>query len=313
MTQRSDEFDDDKLDMLYRLGANESASKSVTNSILSAASKQARINTSRLHIVEYFLQLITSSRSLAFAAVMVIGISIILQIQFDQTDEIIPRLDSELNLQTQPANISKTDSPVDESVSEAAEPVLSLSPASPAAQSPKPEPAKKMQPAQAPRAPAEPREHLLKQKHIEQMRQKAKAYQEATRKQKQELSRRKKSEAEQKRLLDETPQYFATPPAMDSLQSGSPQPEASQCINLSESDCLLSANCVLANTDKGLICRVPENACEVSFIQAANSAESCIPEAQCRFIKGDCHCDDADVCHCDEEALPQCVPVNKPD
>ena len=66
----NDEFEDNNLSDLYKRGANEKPSDQLSHGIVNAAKQQAKLNQSGWNLIEYLMSIISSSRSLAFAAVM---------------------------------------------------------------------------------------------------------------------------------------------------------------------------------------------------------------------------------------------------
>ncbi len=90
-----------------------------------------------------------------------------------------------------------------------------------------------------------------------------------------------------------------------------PSPER-ECASLTESLCILSAQCtlVLASQLPGsYLCRPARNACEAGFIQRTGTRETCEEKPGCTFQPGFCYCPPDLTCVCGGGPPPQCEPA----
>jgi len=296
----NNEFDDNNLSELYKQGASEQPSDRISHGILNAAKKQAKLNQSGWNLVEYLLSIISSSRSLAFAAVMVIGISIILQIQFDQPEQIVPQGISDLS---NGSPVSKMKSPSDDSltkpeaITESMESIADskIAPPQPSvikqkARSAQPvTPAKKTTSESNRKKSEEARQTMLEKEHLKQRRS------------------QERKERQQKQMMRTPESAFAPAPAISPLLEMTPyQSTMPVCKTLTNKACLTSAICILARQDNQLICRSPDNHCENGFVQFDRQEEQCIQKDNCKFIKSECECDTSETCSCSNNTPPSC-------
>ena len=305
MTQHpNDEFDDNKLSDLYKQGAAEKPSDHINHRILSAAKQHANLNQSGWNLVEYLISLISSSRSLAFAAVMVIGISLILQIQFDQPEQIVPQGISDIS---NGAPVTKMKSRSEESISEPETFSESLDSASDFEIAPlKPSLNKQRTKSSQPAKPAK--------KTYEQ------TINESNRKKSEEAKRRmferdrlmqqqtqQKKEKQQKQMMQAPESAFAPAPVMSPLFKMTPSQIATPvCDNLTNKACLSSANCILALQGDKLICRPPNNHCEKDLVQFDMQEKQCEQKENCQYKESKCDCDINETCTCNNNTPASC-------
>jgi len=283
----NDEFDDKKLSDLYRQGATEKPSDNISHKILSAASEQAKLNRSGPNLIEYLINMITSSRSLAFAAVMVIGISIILQIQFDQPEQIVPQSISDsipaatmkpdsTEILAEPENFSEpmdSASDLEKSISK------SLSPAKPVT-----------------KADEKRRNESDRKAQSEAKRRMAEENQ---------LMRQRSQEKKEKRMMLAPENAFSPAPVISPLTS------TLNCDELTNRACLSSAKCTLSFHDNNLTCQSTVNHCEKGFVQMDMYKEQCEQKTGCQYITGHCNCDADESCSCINDELPSCEPIKR--
>lgn len=287
------EFNDDRLSQLYKKSATETPSEKIKQQLLLAAKQQAESYRSGWNLFEYLLKLMSSSRSLAFAAVMVIGISIILQIQFDQPDELTPTfLDDAANgrLPAEAASpeVSLSAEPTQESEEATTQAITRKNSTAPPAS---------ISPAKSPAADFFKSES--EERHTQQ--QKEKRLKEQQRKQ----------EERKKQRLMLSPESQSTQSRPQALYDASSMATVlPDCKTLSDIDCLSSSRCLLVNEDDVLICRETVNLCEENFIQKNNAgAEQCRNQQACEFIAGDCVCKQDGSCKCTDNKPPLCQPI----
>lgn len=302
----NDEFDDKRLSDLYQQGATEKPSDHITHNILATAKQHARSNKSAWGPIENLISLLSSSRSLAFAAVMVIGISIILQIQFDQPEEIVPQKMSDLSNGMPVAKMkSRSEKNITESET-ASESIDSVSDIELAPSGSFPD-KQKIRPAQSQTPAKKTHESTVNQsnrKIVEETKQRMLERDRLI----QQRSQQKKER--QKMQLMQTPEsVFSPAPALSPLLEMAPSQSMTTpaCNNLTNKACLSSANCTLTRKENTLICRTSIAHCEKDFVQLDMYKEQCEIKNNCKYNKSDCQCDINGSCICSNNTPPSCT------
>lgn len=304
----NDEFDDKRLSDLYKQGATEKPSGHISHGILSAAKKQAKLNKTGWNLVEYLIGLISSSRSLAFAAVMVIGISIILQIQFDQPEQIVPQGISDIS---NGLPVTKMKSHSEENIADPEAVSRSLDSVSdnettPSKPSLSKQRAKSSQPAKPAKKTYEQTLNELNRKKSEEAKQRMVERERLMQKRSQQ-----KKERQQKQMMQAPESAFAPAPAISPLFEMTPSQLMTTpvCENLSNKACLSSANCILALQTDELICRKTKNHCEKDFVQIEMQEKQCGQKENCQYKKSNCDCDLNETCSCNNNTPPSCESI----
>jgi len=284
MSQYNNGDHDDNLEQLYHHGATETTPEQLNQKILQASKQVINSEENNISFLLILLQHLLSSRGLAFTAVMVIGISVILQIQFEQPNEIMPEVLTELS---QPDPVAAPSAELFEQAAESISSVEDKVVAKPAA------PAKRKAPAKL-EAEKQRVQRLAEEKRSQQA-----------------LMKKQKAQSAQRKMLSQAPATAIAP--AHSLISPLQLNTDRSCSERTQAACLASANCTLVETADRLICREPGNSCEKGFIQATQLAQQCTTKPGCELIPGDCQCDENENCQCKNMQPPRCLPVDSDD
>lgn len=299
----NEQNNDNKISSLYKQGSIETPAKHINETIL----QQARLGSNNvipLSIKRIFTT-ITSSTSLAVAAVLIIGVSVVLQIQFDHFDEIIPasiETYSDEQILLENSNTDNTDillstpAQTSETVNDNEE---KNTPHGNINSTPKKSAPKPLMKAYKPTAKSEPEakavyerqrlEHYLKQKH------------KTDREQRLERKSPDKEEILKNRIE-------STPTAAQGISSLSSDLE--NCNNFNNTECLTSKSCTLNISNNKLNCQKAANHCELDFSQLHDSIESCHKKEQCEYTTSTCQCDLNGLCECEDNTPPACLLMN---
>ncbi|MDH5424901.1 MAG: hypothetical protein OEY29_07915 [Gammaproteobacteria bacterium] len=287
---------DDKISSLYQQGSVETPAAHINENIrLHARKHSASVISFPLRRV---LNVISSSRSLQVAAVLVIGVSIILQIQFDHpaemsrpepaeysvNDLLADKSDAEHGVVTEDQLL--TPSVSSDSVQES----LAERNLNPVARPASPRPAMKAK--AAPEKPAADDEMQQTEKSETMMREKRRLTKQFS-EEKQAHSSHRQAEL----ILHST----AT-----SMQSVSEQDADDLCRTLDNAACLNSATCVLNNISNDLVCRPALNHCEQDFSQLQDHPDLCQQKPHCEYTASDCNCHSDGSCSCLGDTPPAC-------
>lgn len=283
-----DDINDDKLSELYRHGASETPAARINQRILQASKQHAHSTDRKQSGFEWLIAHLSSSRSLAFAAVMVICISIILQIQFDYPDSMHPEEISDIS------PLANDVMPDHEQLLK--EEITTLE-STEIKQSSKPAPRSA--------APAISRQPAVstaeKQKSISGKKELQRASKQKEAERIRALKKRQQSQRERMTAPIESTTMMA-----DSLISPMTLITQQDCEELTHAACLASTQCILSTSTDDLVCRNARNICEQGFIQAENLEQLCVKNQACQFIAGHCHCDDKGSCQCENNQPPAC-------
>lgn len=292
----SDEFNDERLARLYRLGAKETAPEHISQHILQASRQFKRKKTFQLLNLRPFILQLTSSRGLAFTAVMVIGISIILQLQFDHPDELIPEELADISptttsipAKTQQDTLEETPLKAEASVQSDTfeEPLTLINTEKPATRPEQPRREEKLQQIQRQQAKKKQTEQRLKKQSERKIKHEA------------------KMQARQRSIQAPSAANFAVDASINEMQLETDK----DCNVLSQAACLAAANCTLDVNGQQLICRPARDHCEQGFIQASNLEQLCINKPGCEWQPGHCQCDQTENCVCENLQVPQCKQI----
>ena len=301
----NDEFDDKRLSDLYKQSATEKPSDHISRGILSSAKQHARSNKSGWGPIANLISILSSSRSLAFTAVMVIGISIILQIQFDQPEQIVPQGISEFS---NGAPISKMKSRSAESITEPetfSESMDSVSDTelTPSESSLKKQKVRTPQPEKPVKKTYKPTFDESNRKIAEEAKQRM-----LERDRLMQQHSQQKKERQEKQMMQTPESAFSPAPIASPLLEMTPSQltTTADCENLTNKACLSSANCILATQENTLICRIANDHCEKDFVQFHMHEKQCELKDNCQYKKSDCDCGVNETCTCDNNSPPSC-------
>jgi len=308
VTVMSDPANDKKYDeiiaSLYQQGSVEKPSDELNKKILNAARNKSD-NVIRWP-AKKIINTLLSSHSLAVAAVLVISISVILQIQFDHPEEIIsPTAEQQFSHATSERKTPEMHADIQQDVTDTA-PIMNSQPVEEVL--PKPKSPVNTQKHSVRHSTALKEKALAKKQHKvskQQREQERRQHIEAKR-----LSERKRLRQKSERQHDESQRPSTVINTLSADLSADPMTSEAVkfCAQLSHSKCLESTNCILDKVDSRLICRQPNNTCEKNFVQKDQSKEQCQIKSECEFINSDCHCDEHD-CQCEDDLPPTCKPV----
>ena len=292
--------DDNKITALYKQGSIETPAQHINRKILDTASQQP---TSIFHLpIRLLINTLSYSKPLAVAAVVVISISIILQIQFDHPEQVIPKSLQEKNLQETTDTIPS----LDHSSGRSIEPDASRSYDSPDEQLPK-APAEKLKASK----PALRKKHSVKESDITEDSQ--------LHYQREQAVKTKKNKEKERRLRQEKKlEANNILPRQDRIKSEASTPQVSfmstfnasieNCKTLNHSECLSSKSCSLSYIDEAMTCQLSTPPCESNFIQNSDNSETCLNRDQCQYIEGTCNCNSNGDCECVNNVIPTCQP-----
>ena len=300
--------DDDKISSLYKQGSVETPSNRVNKTIQHHARSHSN-NVIALPLRQLF-NIICSSRTLAVAAVLVISVSIILQIQFDHPSELVPAtpeqlLEEQLFSNSEPDNISiessRTPSPSSNEVKSELAPVIDNIPA-PVKESPSIANEGAIAPIQKKSKQAHPKPSLnlmapeKRRAHEEIRKQRLKNLQ-----QKKQRSMKEKDSFERARKVQRSEVHSQEISKIDSLP-------VENCPLLNNRACISSLNCSLITVDDALVCNDASNICDKDFSQLLGTQNQCELKESCEFIAGQCECNsDAEgSCSCLDNRPPSC-------
>lgn len=300
----NEQNDDNKISSLYKQGSIETPAKHINKKIL----HQARFSSNNvipLSIKSIFTT-ITSSKSLAVAAVLIISVSVVLQIQFDHFDEIIPAsIETYSDEQTLLENLSTNNTEI-----------LLSSPAQTSEtfhdndeedntlhnninNTPKKSAPKPLMKAYKPTAKSAPEAKAIyeRQRHEQYLKQKHK------RESEQRLERKYQNEEV---LLKNRIESIPSPAqGISSLSS-----DLENCNNFNNKACLASKICTLNISNNKLNCQKAVNHCEQDFSQLHDSIEYCHKKEQCEYTTSTCQCDSNGSCECEDNTPPACLLMN---
>ncbi len=293
----NEQDDDNKISSLYKQGSIETPAKHINEKILHQA-KLSSNNVIPLSIKRIFTT-ITSSRSLAIAAVLVIGVSVVLQIQFDHFDEIMPTstetyLDEQILLENLSTDNTERLLSAPAQTSEAFnnnEEINTLNSSIPKKSAPKPS-MKAYKPTA--KTETEAKAKYDRQRHERYLKLKQK------REQKQRLERKPQDKEELlKKRLEKIP---STALGISSFSS-----DLDNCNNFNNKECLASSICTLNVSNNKLNCQQAKNHCEQDFSQSDDSIESCQKKGKCEYIVSTCQCNTNGSCECEDNTPPACL------
>lgn len=299
----NEQDDDNKISSLYKQGSIETPAKHINEKILHQARLGSK-NVIPLSIKRIFTT-ITSSKSLAVAAVLIISVSVVLQIQFDHFDEIIPAsIETYSDEQTLLENLStdnteillSTPAQTSETVNDNEYQNTSHSNINSTPKKSAPKPLMKIyKPTAKSEAEAKAvyerqrREHYLKRKH------------------KRESEQRLERKYQNKEVLLKN-RIESLPSAAQGISSLSSDLE--NCNDFNNKECLASKNCTLNISNNKNNCQKAANHCEQDFSQLHDSLESCHKKVQCEYTTSTCQCDSNGSCECEDNTPPACLLMN---
>lgn len=291
---------------LYKQGSTESPAEHINKAILNKARKQPS-NIIYLSF-EKIANTISSSKALATAAVFILSISIILQIQFDHpgtisTDDVSQHesllIDSLPNISNnkQPETLLEDSQPLAESPTESiiqSKPELlsdSISFDKKPSNIQKPEKAESIIPA--PSLSKKQSSSYTRERKIES------DIQQLSGKQKHESYKSRSKLKPRKKRIEKSQSSAVT----------SFSEEIDSCVSLSHHSCLSSKICVLKFNNESLICQNTSNHCEENFIQNMDTSELCLNKENCEYIAANCNCEKNGHCQCENNKTPSCQPI----
>lgn len=293
----NDEFEDNKLNELYKNGSKDTPSAQLNQRILA----QAQQKTSAAQQTSSFSQnailtVLASSRSLAVAAVLVLSLSVLLTLQFEQPDTLHTPV-VELSLLQNSTLQDMTDQRQVE-------------------------------------AEAITRSQMLNEQHTElseqRARQAAERRQETDRKLRAEKMMKQAppamtvqppaeplvSAANQaademtEERADQLPKTESVSsqsvPALSAFAAREPD-----CESLTHLQCMHSARCTLMVQDHSTSCQPATDDCQRQFSQLLDTADACEQKAGCFYQASDCQCDDSGECLCTKNIIPGCYLKSK--
>lgn len=299
----NEQDDDNKISSLYKQGSIETPAKHINEKILHQA-KLSSNNVIPLSIKRIFTT-ITSSRSLAIAAVLIIGVSVVLQIQFDHFDEIMPTstetyLDEQILLENLSTDNTKRLLSAPAQTAEAFNDNEEMSTLNsnitntPKKSVPKPS-MKTYKPTAKTESEAKAKYDRQRHEHYLKLKQK--------REQEQRLERKSQDKEELlKKRLEKIP---STALGISSLSS-----DLDNCNNFSNKECFASSICTLSVSNNKLNCQQAKNHCEQDFSQSDDSIESCQKKDQCEYIVSTCQCNTNGSCECEDNTPPACLLID---
>lgn len=293
----SDPHDDDKISSLYKQGSIETPARYINEKIRQRA-RQGSASVIQFPLRRVF-NVITSSRSLKVAAVLVIGVSIILQIQFDHPEQMSIPMNEEYS-----DNGMFADKPVSDSSdfiqeesfapsisSDSMKESLVEQTLSTSLEPRTPKPAKKAKPAPAKPGPGYEMQRREKSRSMELEKRRL---HEKIIEEKQASSKRKQTEMNLQSLAT-SPQVLISEAGAEDI-----------CRTLNSAACLASSSCVLSNTNNELTCHAAMNHCERDFRQLDDQSDLCQQREQCEYTAGKCDCDTDGSCECINKTPPSC-------
>ena len=305
---QTNQHDDDKISSLYKQGSVETPAEHINTKILNNARQQS---TNIIHLpFRLLINTISSSRPLAVAAVVVISISIILQIQFDHPDKMMPETLQESSMQKLDDGIPTPEDSLLEEQTDLNSESESFSINKEAGSQEKaienskvikPSKSKKILPFKADKSRAIQLDKQIEKNKVIDIR----------RKKKREQSLRKRKILEENKVRSMEKYFKSNPSAPLTSAVSSFSAVIDSCKTLTHSDCLSSNICVLRFTNEILICQKADNHCESNFIQKNDIANLCLKRNKCQFIKGECLCDDNGICQCKDNIIPSCQLISK--
>jgi len=292
--------DDEIIASLYQHGSVEQPSDELDKKILNAARNKSD-NVIRWP-AKKIINTLLSSHSLAVAAVLVLSISIILQIQFDHPEELMsPTAEQQFSHSVPANNIPEKQADIQQGMTDTP-PQMSSQPVEEVLSKSKPKaPVKDLK--QSARHSA-----ALKEKSLAKKQQREQERRQHIEKQRLRERKRLKRKAERQHSESQRLSAIISSPSPDSPADSMASITDQSCAELSNSKCLESTSCILDKADDTLICREPNNTCEQGFVQIAQSKEQCQMKSECEFISSDCHCDEYG-CQCEDNLPPACKPI----
>jgi len=306
---------DEVIASLYQHGSVEQPSDELNKNILNAARKKSD-NIIHWPAKKIFKTLL-SSHSLAVAAVLVISISVILQIQFDYPEEVIlPTAEQQLSKSLSPNSIPKKQNstdvtsqmsmqPAEEILIESESQAITRDSESTIVHSP----VLKAKPSVRKQEMDYKKQQALKHRHYEEIKRESKRRRHEEKKRLSEQQKlRQKQKAEYQRSESQRLSALIDSSPTSSLADNKESMLSHACEKLSNAECLASTNCILEKDNDSLICRQSKNPCEKGFVQITQPKEQCQIKPECEYISSDCHCDEHG-CQCADNQPPICKPV----
>lgn len=296
--------DDKKISSLYTQGSKETPAKHINENILNHARSQT---DNVIHLsFKQVIETLTSSRSLAVAAVLVIGISIILQIQFKYPDTLLPPVTEKL---------SDSELLFENTYSDNLEDLQGMD--SSALSSPMATPEKKQINSDITSFKKESAANTLrnntainKPKAMRQMSaSKAAQRLEQKKREKRSLERQAKQVEKRKRLLTENRDLNSvlSPQAISVLSNATIEPNIKNCDTYNNQQCLFATGCTLVINNGTTSCQRTANHCENDFSQFNDTKDKCSNKDRCEYIESTCECNTNGLCECINDTPPACL------
>lgn len=296
--------DDKKISSLYTEGSKETPAKHINESILNHARSQT---DNVIHLTfKKVIETLTSSRSLAVAAVLVIGISIILQIQFKHPETLLlpgteELSDSELlfgnTYSDDLEDLQGMDSSALSSPMEAAEENAISSDITSFEKESAANTLRNNTAINKPKA--------LRQMAAPKVAQRI----EQKKRDKRSLDRQAKQVEKRKRLLTEKRDLNSalSPQAISILSNDTIEPNIKSCDTYNNQQCLSATGCTLVIDNVTTSCQMTANHCENDFSQLNDTKDKCINKDQCEYIESTCECNTNGLCECINDTPPACL------
>lgn len=271
---------DDKISHLYKQGSTETPSEQINRDIIILSRRDFK--SPLLESIKSIISIITFSKPLAFTAVLVISVSIILQLQFEQATVI--KANAPLPLSDM--NVTDTATTISNDITETTADSLA-------------------------------EESFTHRENRTSAPSASKAKKSAVKETAQPLQRHNKvtiTERSEQLSKKQTNESHTKTDLMESYSEAEPQrsqTDSHRCLTLSQSDCLLSINCTLRLNNQTAHCAPSENHCEKNFMQLTDPENKCLLKKDCRYIKSDCLCDDEGHCQCNNNLIPGCMSVTE--
>jgi len=300
---QTNQHDDDKISSLYKQGSTETPAEHINTNILNKARQQS---TNIIHLTfRLLINILSSSRPLAVAAVVIISISIILQIQFDYPDEMMPETLHENSTQRLSDSFpALEDSLMKEQTDTISESEFFSNQETPGLQKKTIAKSKTIKPSKSGKIllfETDRSREIQLNKQIEQSKR-ANNH----KKKKLEQSLRKQKALEEYKMRSSLKHIESSPSTPLTSAISSFSKTIDDCKKLTHSDCLSSKHCILRFIDGSMLCQQAKNHCERDFIQKNNNSDLCLKRDKCQFTDGKCLCDSNGICQCTDNIIPSC-------
>lgn len=282
----NDEFEDEKLNRLYKKGSKETPSSYLNQRILAASVQHTSKKKTHFWNTEAILTVLSSSRSLATAFVIILSLSIVLTLQFEQADTALtPAPDDMLAIIESASKSSAKQKPLTQ------ENIFQL------------EHQHKSEKRIHSPAPAEKRDFARKLEA--EMPETAVTSRITQADQSQAvISPAMTGSVNAPELAEQQDDYIPAISAASSVKE-------SGCAALSQRACLHSDSCTLVKEHNQLSCQVSIEACELKFKQITDRADVCDNRPGCTYQEGHCLCDENGLCQCQDNVIPACLKDKK--